>query len=72
MHQPYYKDDFTSIYYLAVFLHGIKDYLEMPKHHENFNVKAVFNLVPSLIEQIEDLSDGFTKIPLSILYQSLF
>jgi len=33
----------------------------MPKHHENFNVKAVFNLVPSLIEQIEDLSDGFTK-----------
>lgn len=57
MHQPYYKDDMTGVYHLPwVFLHGIKDYIEIPKYHEVFNVKAVFNLVPSLLEQIIDLS----------------
>ncbi|MEF3255681.1 MAG: hypothetical protein K6348_09035, partial [Deferribacterales bacterium] len=33
MHQPYYKDDSTGSYYLPwVFLHGIKDYLELPRY----------------------------------------
>ena len=31
MHQPYYKDDFQNQYMLPwVFLHGIKDYYDMP------------------------------------------
>lgn len=56
MHQPYYKNDFTGYYELPwTFLHSIKDYYEMPRYLDNFkNIKAVFNLVPSLMLQIED------------------
>ncbi len=62
MHQPYYKDDEAGVYHLPwVFLHGIKDYLEMAKYYEIYNIKAVFNLVPSLIEQIIDLSENFEQ-----------
>ncbi len=60
MHQPYYKDDFENKYFLPwVFLHGIKDYLDMPWYVSNFeNIKAVFNLVPSLLVQLEDYANG--------------
>ncbi len=60
MHQPYYKDDFENKYLLPwVFLHAIKDYYEMPWHISKFdNIKAVFNLVPSLIVQLEDYANG--------------
>lgn len=56
MHQPYYKDDFTGFYELPwTFLHSTKDYYEMPKYLDKFkNIKVVFNLVPSLLVQIED------------------
>ena len=56
MHQPYYKDDLTSTYLLPwVRLHCSKDYYKMPALLDGYpNVKATFNLVPSLLAQIED------------------
>src|SRR3982074_2797026 len=56
MHQPYYKDDLTSTYLLPwVRLRGAKDYYKMPALLDNYpKVRATFNLVPSLLAQIED------------------
>ena len=56
MHQPYYKDDLTSTYLLPwVRLRSAKDYYKMPALLDGYpGVKATFNLVPSLLAQIED------------------
>ncbi len=56
MHQPFYKDPLSGIYQMPwVRLHGIKDYYPMAALLENFDrVKATFNMVPSLVEQIND------------------
>ena len=56
MHQPYYKDDLTSTYLLPwVRLRSAKDYVKMPALLDNYpSVRATFNLVPSLLAQIED------------------
>ena len=56
MHQPLYKDNLTGKYLMPwVRLHAIKDYLDMPLLLEKFSsLKQTFNLVPSLIEQLED------------------
>jgi len=55
MHQPYYKEPSTGEYLLPwVFLHGIKDYLEMPRYYELYDIKGTFNFVPSLLIQLED------------------
>jgi len=63
MHQPYYVNLLTKeTDYPWVRLHGIKDYLDMVKMLEKFpKVKQVFNLVPSLIEQIEEYTTGQVK-----------
>ncbi|MDD4941566.1 MAG: glycoside hydrolase family 57 protein [Candidatus Omnitrophica bacterium] len=55
-HQPYYKNLLTGETDVPwVRLHGTKDYLDMVLMLEKFpDVKATFNLVPSLVEQIED------------------
>lgn len=55
MHQPYYKDDISNTTLMPwVFLHAIKDYYEMPWYQEKFpNIKATYNLVPSLLKQLE-------------------
>ncbi len=60
MHQPYYKDDFQNQYLLPwVFLHGIKDYYDMPSYlAPHSGIKAVFNFVPSLLIQMEDYGTG--------------
>ena len=60
MHQPYYKDPLTGKYHMPwVRLHGIKDYFPMAALLEKFdNVKASFNLVPVLIEQINDYANN--------------
>ncbi len=65
MHQPYYKDDFQDQYLLPwVFLHGIKDYHEMPSCLANYpGVRAVFNFVPSLLVQLEDYAAGRARDP---------
>ncbi len=56
MHQPYYKDDVTGSYILPwVRMHGIKDYYDMPALLTDFpDIHQTFNLVPSLLKQIQD------------------
>lgn len=60
MHQPYYKDDCSNTTLMPwVFLHAIKDYYDIPWYMEQFpNIKATFNLVPSLMAQIEEYING--------------
>ncbi len=55
MHQPYYKDDKENETLMPwVFLHAIKDYYDIPWYGSKFSsIKATYNLVPSLISQIE-------------------
>jgi len=60
MHQPFYKDMLTGEYRLPwVRLHALKDYYGMVKLSEEFpNVHFNFNLVPSLLTQIQDYVSG--------------
>ncbi|MGH7904592.1 MAG: glycogen/starch synthase [Candidatus Dormibacteraceae bacterium] len=60
MHQPYYKDDLTSTYLLPwVRLRSAKDYHKMPALLDDYpGVRQTFNLVPSLLGQIEDYVTG--------------
>src|ERR1700704_4306832 len=59
-HQPFYKDLVTGEYRLPwVRLHALKDYYGMVKLLDEFpNVHQTFNLVPSLITQIQDYVNG--------------
>ncbi len=56
MHQPFYKDGLGGKYLMPwVRLHGVKDYFPMAALVEEFDdIKVTFNLVPSLVEQIND------------------
>ena len=60
MHQPFYKDLVTGAYALPwVRLHAIKDYYDMAAILDNFgDIKQTFNLVPSLLEQMEEYASG--------------
>lgn len=60
MHQPYYKDLLSKEIRLPwVRLHGIKDYLDMLLALRDFpQMRLTFNLVPCLIEQIEDYAQN--------------
>src|SRR5579863_8193173 len=64
-HQPFYKDLVTGEYRLPwVRLHALKDYYGMVKLLDEFpNVHQTFNLVPSLITQIQDYVDGTAHDP---------
>src|SRR5438105_1910495 len=64
-HQPYYKDLVTGEYRLPwVRLHALKDYYGMVKLLEEFpDVHQTFNLVPSLITQIQDYASGAAQDP---------
>jgi len=64
-HQPFYKDLVTGEYRLPwVRLHGLKDYYGMVKLLDEFpNVHQTFNLVPSLIAQIQDYVAGTAHDP---------
>ncbi len=64
-HQPFYKDLVTRQYRLPwTRLHGLKDYYGMVKLLEEFpNVHQTFNLVPSLITQIQDYVSGDAQDP---------
>ena len=65
MHQPFYKDMVTGEYRLPwVRLHALKDYYGMVKLAEEFPaVHQNFNLVPSLIAQIQDYVSGEAHDP---------
>jgi len=66
MHQPLYripelrKDGLKKLYRLPwVFLHGIREYYDMLRIVDEVpGVKVCFNIVPVLLEQIEDYSGG--------------
>ena len=63
MHQPFYKDLVTGEYRLPwVRMHALKDYYGMVKLLDEFpTVHQNFNLVPSLLTQIEDYVAGEAK-----------
>ena len=62
-HQPYYKDPLTGEYTLPwVRLHAIKAYYDMAVLLKDFpEIRACFNLVPSLLKQLQDYEDGSAK-----------
>jgi alpha-amylase/alpha-mannosidase (GH57 family) len=64
-HQPFYKDLVTGEYRLPwVRLHALKDYYGMVKLLEEFpQVHQTFNLVPSLITQIQEYGTGAARDP---------
>ena len=64
-HQPvYFKDPETGVYAKPwVRLHAAKDYVDMAAILQQYpDVKATFNLTPSLIRQIDDLAAGATDV----------
>ena len=64
-HQPFYKDLVTGEYRLPwVRLHALKDYYGMVKLLDEFpNVHQTFNLVPSLMQQVQDYAAGTALDP---------
>ena len=64
-HQPFYKDLVTGEYRLPwVRLHALKDYYGMVKLLDEFpEVHQNFNLVPSLMTQIQDYEQGTAQDP---------
>jgi alpha-amylase/alpha-mannosidase (GH57 family) len=60
MHQPYYKNIADNSYLLPwVRLHGLKDYYGMVRILRDFpGIKQNFNLVPSLLTQLQDYVAG--------------
>jgi alpha-amylase/alpha-mannosidase (GH57 family) len=65
MHQPWYREPLTGRYELPwTYLHAVKDYYDMAAIVEQVpGAKVVFNLVPSLLEQIEDYAAGVAVDP---------
>ncbi|HUS19341.1 MAG TPA: glycoside hydrolase family 57 protein [Terriglobales bacterium] len=65
MHQPFYKDLVTGQYRLPwVRMHGLKDYYGMVKLLDEFpDVHQTFNMVPSLVAQLQDYVDGTAVDP---------
>jgi alpha-amylase/alpha-mannosidase (GH57 family) len=65
MHQPLYKDLVTGEYRLPwVRMHALKDYYGMVKLLDEFpRVHQTFNLVPSLVTQLEDYVAGSARDP---------
>jgi alpha-amylase/alpha-mannosidase (GH57 family) len=64
-HQPFYKDLVSGQYRLPwTRLHALKDYYGMVKLLDEFpQVHQTFNLVPSLINQIQDYVSGEAQDP---------
>ena len=65
MHQPYYKDLADGVYTMPwVRLHCLKDYYGMVAVMRDYpSVHATFNLVPSLVLQIEDYARDTAREP---------
>src|SRR6478672_8701177 len=64
-HQPFYKDLVTGEYRLPwVRMHALKDYYGMVKLLDEFpSIHQTFNLVPSLINQIQEYESGMARDP---------
>jgi alpha-amylase/alpha-mannosidase (GH57 family) len=65
MHQPFYKDLVSGEYRLPwTRMHALKDYYGMVKILEEFpGVRQTFNLVPSMMVQVEEYASGVAKDP---------
>lgn len=65
MHQPFYKDLVAGEYRLPwVRMHALKDYYGMVKLLDEFpEVHQTFNLVPSLMTQIQEYAGGEARDP---------
>jgi alpha-amylase/alpha-mannosidase (GH57 family) len=65
MHQPFYKDLVSGEYRLPwARMHGLKDYYGMARTLEEFpQVRQTFNLVPSLVAQVEEYASGQAADP---------
>ena len=65
MHQPFYKDLISGEYHLPwTRLHALKDYYGMVKILEEFpDVHQTFNLVPSMMVQIQEYAAGTAGDP---------
>jgi alpha-amylase/alpha-mannosidase (GH57 family) len=65
MHQPFYKDLWTGEYKLPwTRLHALKDYAGMVEILAEFpQVRQTFNLVPSMLVQIEEYAAGIASDP---------
>jgi alpha-amylase/alpha-mannosidase (GH57 family) len=60
MHQPYYRNPLTGEYSLPwVRLHALKGYYDLISLLEDYpNLRQTFNLVPSLLRQLNDYARG--------------
>jgi alpha-amylase/alpha-mannosidase (GH57 family) len=65
MHQPFYKDLVSGEYRLPwTRLHALKDYYGMVRILEDFpEIHQTFNLVPSMIVQVEEYARGEARDP---------
>ena len=62
-HQPVYKNPLTGIYELPwVRLHATKDYYDTAAILDEFpRIKSNFNLVPSLLAQLDEYAHGMAR-----------
>ena len=65
MHQPFYKDLLSGEYQLPwTRMHALKDYYGMVKILEEFpGIRQTFNLVPSMMAQVEEYAAGTARDP---------
>lgn len=65
MHQPVYKDELRGFYTAPwVRLHAARDYLHMVEVLADYPaIHVTFNLVPSLLEQLDDYATGVAVDP---------
>jgi alpha-amylase/alpha-mannosidase (GH57 family) len=65
MHQPFYKDLATGEYQLPwTRMHALKDYFGMVRILQDFpSIRQTFNLVPSMVMQIEEYARGEAADP---------
>lgn len=72
MHQPMYRAPHSHNYMMPwVRLHAVKDYLDMVEILSHYpRLKQTFNLVPSLLEQVEDYAAGRASDPYLLLSQT--
>lgn len=65
MHQPFYKDLATGEYQLPwTRMHALKDYYGMAAILDEFpKIRQTFNLVPSMLVQIEEYAEGRAADP---------
>jgi alpha-amylase/alpha-mannosidase (GH57 family) len=65
MHQPFYKDLVSGEYRLPwTRMHALKDYYGMARILEDFpGIRQTFNLVPSMIVQVDEYARGEARDP---------